>query len=69
MKKFVFVLLALMMSMQVVFANSNIREGYMISGHVIEKDTEENIEYAPRLAFRRRSATKRRSVYRYRQAG
>ena len=46
MKKFVFVLLALMMSMQVVFANSNIREGYMISGHVIEKDTEENIPYA-----------------------
>ena len=46
MKKSVFVMLALAMSVQAVFANSPIREGYMISGHVIEKDTEENIPYA-----------------------
>ena len=41
-----FFMFALVMSVHVVFANSPIREGYMISGHVIEKDTEENIPYA-----------------------
>jgi outer membrane receptor for ferrienterochelin and colicins len=52
-------MVALVMSMQVMFANvgvephvdspspvSDVKEGYMISGHVIEKDTEENIPYA-----------------------
>ena len=46
MKKSLFVLLALVMGMQVVCANNPIREGFMISGHVIEKDTEEDIPYA-----------------------
>ena len=46
MKKCVFLMLVLVMSLQAVFANSPVREGYMISGHVIEKDTEENIPYA-----------------------
>lgn len=46
MKKCMFFMFALVMSVHVVFANSPIREGYMISGHVIEKDTEENIPYA-----------------------
>ena len=41
-----FFMFALVMSVHVAFANSPIREGYMISGHVIEKDTEENIPYA-----------------------
>ena len=59
MRRFVFAMVALVMSMQVMFANvgvdphvdspspvSDVKEGYMISGHVIEKDTEENIPYA-----------------------
>lgn len=36
----------LAMSMQTLLGNSPIKEGYMISGHVIEKDTEEDIPYA-----------------------
>ena len=34
------------MSMQTLLGNSPIKEGYMISGHVIEKETEEDIPYA-----------------------
>ena len=36
----------LAMSMQTLLGNSPIKEGYMISGHVIEKETEEDIPYA-----------------------
>ena len=39
-------MLALVMGMQALFANEHVKEGYMISGHVIEKATEENIPYA-----------------------
>ena len=46
MKKTLFVLLALVMSAQALLANTPIREGYMISGHVIEKNSEEDIPYA-----------------------
>ena len=34
------------MSMQTLLGNSPIKEGFMISGHVIEKETEEDIPYA-----------------------
>ena len=46
MKKTLFVLLALVMSVQALLANTPIREGYTISGHVIEKNSEEDIPYA-----------------------
>ena len=59
MKKGMFLLLALVMGMQAVWANemaegrvesgsaaAHIKEGYMISGHVIEATTEENIPFA-----------------------
>ena len=55
MKKGLFLLLTLVMGIKVVFAETHvespstiehIKEGYMISGHVIEKDTEENIPFA-----------------------
>ena len=59
MKKGMFLLLALVMGMQAVLANevaegrvesgsaaAHIKEGYMISGHVIEATTEENIPFA-----------------------
>ena len=55
MKKGVFLLFAFVMSMQVVLAETrtespstieHIKEGYMISGHVIEKDSEESIPFA-----------------------
>ena len=46
MKKTLFALLALVMSAQALLANTPIREGYMISGHVIEKNSEEDIPYA-----------------------
>ena len=46
MKKTLFVLLALVMSAQALLANTPIREGYTISGHVIEKNSEEDIPYA-----------------------
>ena len=55
MKKGMFLLLAFVMGMQVVLANGavefpsahgHIKEGYMISGHVIEAATEENIPFA-----------------------
>ena len=46
MKKSLFVLSAFVIGMQVVFANNPVREGYTISGHVIEKDSEEDIPYA-----------------------
>ena len=36
----------LVMSIQIVWANSPIKEGFTISGHVIEKETEEDIPYA-----------------------
>ena len=36
----------LAMSMQTLLGNSPIKEGFMISGHVIEKETEEDIPYA-----------------------
>lgn len=36
----------LVVSLQSVVASSPIKEGYKISGHVIEKDSEENIPYA-----------------------
>ena len=36
----------LAMGIQTVWANGPIKEGYTISGHVIEKDTEEDIPYA-----------------------
>mgnify|MGYP003302703688 CR=1 FL=1 len=36
----------LAMSIQTLLGNSPIKEGYMISGHVIEKETEEDIPYA-----------------------
>ena len=44
-KRFLF-LLALVIGIQALFANEHVKEGYMISGHVIEKATEENIPYA-----------------------
>ena len=55
MKKGMFLLLALVMGMQAVLAGEtietpstvgHIKEGYMISGHVIEKDSEESIPFA-----------------------
>jgi len=46
MKKSLFVLSAFVIGMQVVFANNPVREGYTIAGHVIEKDSEEDIPYA-----------------------
>ena len=55
MKKGVFLLLALVLGVQAVWANevvevpsasSHLKEGYMISGHVIEAATEENIPFA-----------------------
>ena len=46
MKKVLYVLSILVMSVQTLWANTPVKEGYMISGHVIEKDTEESIPYA-----------------------
>ncbi|MBQ8220350.1 MAG: TonB-dependent receptor [Bacteroidaceae bacterium] len=46
MRKFFGLLMMLAMSMQTLLGNSPIKEGYMISGHVIEKETEEDIPYA-----------------------
>ena len=46
MKRCLFILFVLVMGMQTAFANNPIREGYTISGHVIEKDSEEDIPYA-----------------------
>ncbi|MBO5679274.1 MAG: TonB-dependent receptor [Bacteroidaceae bacterium] len=46
MKKNLFALFILVMSVQSLMANTPVKEGYMISGHVIEKDTEESIPYA-----------------------
>ena len=55
MRKVMYVLLLLVMNMQVMVAkgnvespsaNEHIKEGFMISGHVIEKHSEENIPYA-----------------------
>ena len=46
MKRCLFVLSMLVMSAQTLWANAPVKEGYMISGHVIEKDTEESIPYA-----------------------
>jgi outer membrane receptor for ferrienterochelin and colicins len=51
MKKSLLVLMMLAMSMQTLWANTPIKEGYTISGHVIEKDTEENIPYATILVI------------------
>ena len=51
MKKSLLVLMMLAMSMQTLWANAPIKEGYTISGHVIEKDTEENIPYATILVI------------------
>ena len=36
----------LAMSIQVLWANTPVKEGYTISGHVIEKDSEEDIPFA-----------------------
>ena len=55
MRKVMFVLFMLALSMQVMVAkgsvellsaNEHVKEGFMISGHVIEKHSEENIPYA-----------------------
>lgn len=46
MKKVVFALLILVMGMQAAHGNAHVDEGFMISGHVIEKDSEDNIPYA-----------------------
>ena len=55
MRKCLFAVFAFVMSLQVVYAGgpvkvpsvvSDVKEGYKISGHVIEKETEENIPYA-----------------------
>ena len=51
MKKSLLVLMMLAMSMQTLWANTPIKEGYTISGHVIEKDTEEDIPYATILVI------------------
>lgn len=46
MRKCLYVMIVLVMSMQRMFANNPIHEGFTISGHVIEKDSEEDIPYA-----------------------
>lgn len=46
MKRTLFAALMLVTSSCLLFASSPIKEGHMISGHVIEKETEENIPYA-----------------------
>ena len=59
MKKGLFVLFVLVMSLRVMYANEcaeahvqtpsamgDVKEGFMISGHVIEKESEEDIPYA-----------------------
>ena len=46
MKRCLFILFVLVMGVQTASANNPIREGYTISGHVIEKDSEEDIPYA-----------------------
>lgn len=46
MKRFLFVCLMLVMSMLTLLASTPVHEGYTISGHVIEKDSEEDIPFA-----------------------
>lgn len=46
MRKCLYVMIVLVMSMLRMFANNPIHEGFTISGHVIEKDSEEDIPYA-----------------------
>ena len=46
MRRVLFAVLLLVAGSSVLFASSPIKEGYMISGHVIEKETEEDIPYA-----------------------
>ena len=46
MKRSLFALFVLAMSIQTVWSSIPTKEGYTISGHVIEKDTEEDIPYA-----------------------
>ena len=46
MKRSLFVLVMLAMSIQVLWASTPVKEGYTISGHVIEKDSEEDIPFA-----------------------
>lgn len=46
MKRFLFLVALLVASMQVTWGITPIKEGHMISGHVIEKGTEEDIPYA-----------------------
>ena len=46
MKRFLFVCLMLVMSMVTLLASTPVHEGYTISGHVIEKDSEEDIPFA-----------------------
>ena len=46
MKRFLFVCLMLVMSMITLLASTPVHEGYTISGHVIEKDSEEDIPFA-----------------------
>lgn len=46
MKRFLFVCLMLVMGMLTLLANTPVHEGYTISGHVIEKDSEEDIPFA-----------------------
>ncbi|MBR5148972.1 MAG: TonB-dependent receptor [Bacteroidaceae bacterium] len=46
MKRSLFVLVMLAMSIQVLWASAPVKEGYTISGHVIEKDSEEDIPFA-----------------------
>lgn len=46
MKRFLLTCSLLATSLQVILGITPIKEGYMISGHVIEKETEDNIPYA-----------------------
>ena len=46
MRRVLFAALMLVTSCCSLFASSPIKEGHMISGHVIEKETEEDIPYA-----------------------
>ena len=46
MKKYIFSLMLMVMGINVMRAVTPIKEGNQIAGHVIEKDTEENIPYA-----------------------
>ena len=46
MKRFLFVCLMLVMGMLTLLASTPVHEGYTISGHVIEKDSEEDIPFA-----------------------